>query len=246
MDVSLVEPLPRSHFTELDVQARSFNAMLAALRWFEIYVPRSLVRRLVGRGEQVIPSEERDLTILFTDLVGFTSISETMTAGETAELLNHHFALLSACVEDEGGTIDKFIGDALMAFWGAPDPQPDQADRAVRAVCAMAQAVQKDNALRSSKGLAPVRMRIGLHSGPAVVGNIGAPQRMNYTIVGDTVNTAQRMEGLGKEVAPDADLIILASETVISAATANVKFEPVGAYAVKGRAEPVKVFRIIH
>ncbi len=137
------------------------------------------------------------------------------------------------------------MGDALMAFWGAPDPQPDQADRAVRAVCAMAQTVQEDNALRRSQGLAPVRMRMGLHSGPAVVGNIGAPERMNYTVVGDTVNTAQRMEGLGKEVAPDGEIVILASETVVAAMTLDVKHEPVGAFTVKGRTQPVQVFRML-
>jgi class 3 adenylate cyclase len=244
LEISEVEELPRSPFAELDSQARSFNAMLGALRWFQTYVPRSVVRRLISRGDREIASEERALTILFTDLVGFTSASETMTARETADLLNHHFALLAKCVESEEGTIDKFMGDALMAFWGAPDPQPDQADRAVRAVCAMAQTVQEDNALRRGQGLAPIRMRMGLHSGLAVVGNIGAPERMNYTVVGDTVNTAQRMEGLGKEVAPDAEIVILASETVVAAMTLDVKHEPIGAFTVKGRVEPVEVFRM--
>ncbi len=244
LEISEVDELPRSLFVELDAQARSFNAMLGALRWFQTYVPRSLVRRLIGRGDREIASEERDLTILFTDLVSFTSAAEAMTASETADLLNHHFAILGKCVEAEEGTIDKFIGDALMAFWGAPDPQPDQADRAVRAVCAMARMVQEDNASRRAQGLAPIQMRLGLHNGPAVVGNIGAPERMNYTVVGDTVNTASRMEGLGKEVAPDAEVVILASETVVAAMTLDVKKEPVGAHTVKGKAEPVQVFRI--
>jgi class 3 adenylate cyclase len=245
LEISEVEELPRSPFAELDSQAQSFNAMLGALRWFQTYVPRSLVRRLISRGDQEIASEERSLTILFTDLVGFTSACEAMTARQTANLLNHHFALLAKCAESEEGTIDKFIGDALMAFWGAPDPQPDQADRAVRAVCAMAQTVQKDNVLRQDQGLAPIPMRIGLHSGPVVVGNIGAPERMNYTVVGDTVNTAQRMEGLGKEVAPEAEIVILASETVVAAMTLDVNHESVGAFTVKGRTEQVQVFRIL-
>lgn len=245
LEITEVEELPRSPFAELDSQAQSFNAMLGALRWFQTYVPRSLVRRLIGRGDREIASEERALTILFTDLVSFTPTCEAMTARETADLLNHHFALLAKCVESEEGTIDKFIGDALMAFWGAPDPQPDQADRAVRAVCAMAQTVQEDNALRQGQGLAPIRMRMGLHSGPAVVGNIGAPERMNYTVVGDTVNTAQRMEGLGKEIAPEAEIVILASETVVAAMTFDVKHESIGAFTVKGRTEQIQVFRIL-
>ncbi len=244
LEISEVKPLPRSLIAELDTQARSFNAMLTALGWFQTYVPRSLVRRLIGRGEAEIASEERDLTVLFTDLVSFTTASETMTARQTADLLNHHFALLAACVEREEGTIDKFIGDALMAFWGAPDRQPDQADRAVRAVCAMAGAVQDDNALRRSQGLPPIRMRLGLHSGPAIVGNIGAPERMNYTVVGDNVNTAQRMEGLGKEVAPDAEVVILVSDSVMKALSIEVEHEAAGAFTVKGKTEPVQVFRI--
>ncbi len=244
LEISEVEELPRSPFAELDSQARSFNAMLGALRWFQTYVPRSLVRRLISRGDREIASEERALTILFTDLAGFTAASETMTARETADLLNHHFALLAKCVESEEGTIDKFMGDALMAFWGAPDPQPDQAGRAVRAVLAMAERVEEDNALRRNEGLAPIRMRMGLHSGPAVVGNIGAPERMNYTVVGDTVNIAHRVEGLGKEVAPDAEIVILASETVVATMALDVKHESVGAFNVKGRIEPVQVFRM--
>ena len=219
--------------------------MLSALRWFQYYVPRSLVRRLMGRGDREIASEERELTVLFTDLVGFTPASEAMSALETADLLNHHFALLGKCVENEAGTIDKFIGDALMAFWGAPDSQPDHADRAVRSVCAMARAIQQDNAARRDQGLTPVRMRLGLHCGPVVVGNIGAPERMNYTVVGDTVNTAQRMEGLGKEVAPDAEIVILASEALVSAMTLDVAHEQAGAFTVKGRVEPVRVYRIL-
>ena len=244
LEISEVKPLPSSLIAELDTQARSFNAMLRALGWFQTYVPRSLVRRLMRRGKEEIASEDRALTILFTDLVSFTSASEAMTARQTAELLNHHFALLAACVEGEEGTIDKFIGDALMAFWGAPEPQPDHADRAVRAVCAMARAVQDDNTLRRSHGLPPVRMRLGLHSGPAVVGNIGAPERMNYTVVGDTVNTAQRMEGLGKEVAPDEEIVILASESVVGALSIDVQCEAAGAFTVKGKTEPIRVFRI--
>lgn len=244
LEISKVEELPRSVFVELDAQARSFNAMLGALRKFETYVPRSLVRRLIARGETAIASEERDLTVLFTDMVGFTSTTESMTAGETALLLNHHFALLGSCIEAEEGTIDKFIGDALMAFWGAPDLQPDQSDRAVRAVCEIARLVQEDNISRRAQGLPPVRMRLGLHRGPAVVGNIGAPARMNYTVVGDTVNTASRIEGLGKEIDPNADIIILASETVIGACTLRMSPKLVGTYTIKGKVEPVEVYRI--
>ncbi len=245
LEVEQVRELPNSRITELDAQAHAFNNMLGALRWFAMYVPRSLVSRLIQSGDQEIVSKQQQLTILFTDLVGFTSASETMSATETAELLNHHFALLAACVEREGGTVDKFMGDALMAFWGAPDPQPDHASRAVRAARAMAEAVHQDNLARAKDGAAPIRMRIGVHCGLAVVGNIGAPERMNYTVVGDTVNTAQRMEQLGKEISPDAEAVILATEDVVSETGQQAAFESVGAVTAKGKTEPIDVFRIL-
>ena len=128
LEIDKVERAPHSHIRELDEQATAFNTMLASLRSFETYVPRSLVMRMISRGErQDVVSEERRLTVLFTDVAGFTNMSETLPAREVAEFLNGHFALLGSCVEAEGGTIDKFIGDALMAFWGAPDAQSDTA-----------------------------------------------------------------------------------------------------------------------
>ncbi len=245
LEIAQVQELSSSRIAELDAQARAFNNMLGALRWFAMYVPRSLVSRLIHRGDQEVISEQRQLTILFTDLAGFTSASEAMTATETAELLNHHFALLAACVEREGGTIDKFMGDALMAFWGAPDPQPDHASRAVRAARAMAQAVHQDNLERTINGATPIRMRIGLHCGLAVVGNIGAPERMNYTVVGDTVNTAQRMEQLGKEIAPDAETVVLATESVVAEAGQRADYESVGAVTARGKTKSIDVFRVL-
>ena len=176
LDFASTRPLPGSVFIELDDQARAFNRMLAGLKWLETYVPRSLVRRLMAKqADEDVHSVERELTVLFTDIAGFTTASEGMPAAATAEFLNRHFALLSACVEAEGGTIDKFIGDSVMAFWGAPDRQADHAERACRAALAMARAVRDDNAARTAAGLPPVRMRIGIHTGSVVVGNIGAP-----------------------------------------------------------------------
>ena len=220
--------------------------MLAGLRWFETYVPRSLVRRLMASGTGGhLASSERELTILFTDIVGFTTLSEAMPATETAALLNDHFALLGACVEAEGGTIDKFIGDALMAFWGAPDEQADSAVRACRAAQAMVEAVAVDNGRRRGAGLQPLRLRVGIHTGPVVVGNIGAPGRMNYTIVGDTVNAAQRMETLAKELDEGDDVTVLVSgSTVAALAGSALQAERVGEFEVKGKRALLEVFRL--
>ena len=131
-----------------------------------------------------------------------------------------------------------------MAFWNAPDDQPDHADRALRAARAIALRLKADNKRRSKKGLRPVRLRIGLHTGPALAGDIGAPGRINYTLVGDTVNAAQRLESLGKELQPDEEVSIIASETVLEATHAPVPHRPLGSVTLRGRSEPLKAFGI--
>ncbi len=246
LDLSLVEPLPSSRIKELDDQARAFNAMLAGLRSFETYVPRTLVRQLVHRGanEEVV-SAERELSVMFTDVVGFTSMSEGLPAREVARFLNHHFEMLGSCVEAEGGTVDKFIGDALMAFWGAPEPQSDTAQRACRAALAMARAMEVDNDQRRARGEDPIRIRIGLHTGPVVVGNVGWPGRINYTIVGDTVNTCQRLEAMGKEMDQGADVTILISGATAEHLDDSFTTERAGTFRVRGRNEDLEVYRLL-
>jgi len=245
LDLGDVALLPGSRISELDEQARAFNAMLGGLRSFERYVPRRLVSRLIAsHSDAPLVSQERELTVMFTDIVGFTAMSEHLPAAEVAEFLNEHFSLLAACVEAEDGTIDKYIGDALMAFWGAPDAQGDHALRACRAAIAIGRAMAVDNAARQAAGRPYARIRIGIHSGPVVVGNIGAPGRINYTIVGDTVNTCQRLEALGREFDRGEAATILVSERVASAVGEALAVEPVGDYEVKGRSEPVEAFRL--
>ncbi len=245
LEVSKVEMLGGSVFRELNEQAAAFNAMLRGLRWFEVYVPRTLVERLLHLGAAgSLDSVEREITVMFTDIASFTAFSEGRPAAEVAAFLNRHFALVSQAIEAEGDTVDKFIGDGVMAFWGAPEAQPDHAERAARAALAIAEAIRADNRARREAGEAPVRLRLGLHTGPVTVGNIGAPGRMNYTIIGDTVNAAQRMETLGKELAPDAEIVALASAE--TAARLGPAFTPVtaGAHRLRGRQEAIEVFRL--
>jgi adenylate cyclase len=241
LDLDRVPALRRSRFRELDDAARAFNGMVAALRAFALYVPRKLVTTLIARGEvAALPSESRDVTVLFTDIVAFTARTEAMGAAATAEFLNRHFALVTACIEDEAGIIDKYIGDAVMALWGAVDAQPDQAARAARAASAIARALRADNVGR----VPPVRMRMGIHSGPVVVGNIGTPTRMNYTVVGDTVNTAQRLETLAKDLLPDVDVAILLSASTVDALPAEIRVHPLGAYGLRGLGGATAVFTL--
>ena len=241
-----VHHLPGSVFKEVSSADQAFNAMVAGLRWFETYVPRNLVHRLVRQGDQsATASVSREATVMFTDIVGFTRHAEAMTAPETATFLNAHFAMLGGCVEAEGGTIDKFIGDALMAFWGAPEALPDHAARACRAAIAMREAVVADNTRRRDAGSPPVRVRIGIHTGEVIVGNIGAPGRINYTVVGDTVNTANRVEQLGKEVKQsDADVTIVLSGATARAAGSAVNPLLVGGRQIRGRDEEIEIYQL--
>ncbi|MBX3454231.1 adenylate/guanylate cyclase domain-containing protein [Ferrovibrio sp.] len=239
-------PLPRLRLRELDEAAQALNAAHQALNWFGNYVPRKLVNRLLREGEEAVKvSKQRDVTVLFTDIVGFTAMSENMSAQETADLLNEHFALMAACIEAEGGVIDKFIGDAVMAIWGALKRDEDQAAHACRAVAAIHTALIEDNAARRERGLPTLRVRCGLHTGPVVVGNIGAPGRLNYTVVGDTVNIAQRLEQLGRDHMADEDeILVLASGATVRAAMLEPEPPLVGMLAVKGRIGEVEVYRL--
>lgn len=238
-----------SAFRELDSAAQAFNAMLGGLRWFETYVPRSLVLRLIRLGEDGVQSEERQVTVMFTDIVGFTAASQHLAPRDTAEFLNHHFALIAAAIEDSGGTLDKYMGDGAMAFWGAPDDQPDHAERACRAALAIERALNADNRTRRTQGLPPVRLRIGLHSGAAIVGNIGAPGRVNYTLIGDTVNLANRLEAYGKEATPGGDaessaVILLSGETRAQLGP-SWGVADLGVHQMRGRAGSIGVFRLM-
>jgi len=240
-----IEDLPPSLISELNDQANGFNKMLSGLRSFETYVPRTLVRKLIGKDKlDVTVSQDKELTVMFTDIAGFTAMSEGRPAQETAALVNEHFAILGKCVEDEGGTIDKYIGDALMAFWGAPDDQSDTAARACRAAMAIQAALREDNERRVQAGKQPIRIRIGIHTGPVLVGNIGTPGRVNYTIIGDTVNTCQRLEVLGNQFNEDEDAIILISDATRQQLPKKIKTKPVGTFEVKGKSKKIDVHKL--
>lgn len=239
LELNEVAELPRSHISELDQAARAFNAMRNGLAWFETYVPRRLVGQLMANpSPDVVASREIEVTVLFTDIVGFSRLAEQLDASQAANLLNQHFELLAGCVGETDGTVDKFLGDGMMAFWGAPVPQPDHAARAVRAALLIRER------LSTIDGFAPLRLRLGLHTGPALVGNIGARDRLNYTLVGDTVNVTQRLEQLGKQIAPADPIVILASAATAAHAEGLCQVEALGPRQLRGRDETVEVFRL--
>jgi adenylate cyclase len=238
-----------SRLREIDDAGHSLDKARGALKWFGAYVPHRLVFRLMELGEDAVRSRRRNVTVMFSDIVEFTPQAEDLPEQQTAELLNHHFALLGACIDHEHGVIDKYIGDAVMAVWGGLSRMEDHADHAIRAALAIVQVIREDNAQRRAAGQAPIRVRIGLHSGPVVVGNIGAPGRVNFTVVGDTVNIAQRFEQLGKEfIRPEDEIVVLASGSTLGAVRDRPALnlgpiEPV-LRQVKGHDEPVEVYRL--
>lgn len=243
-------PRVRSRLRELDDAGEALEKAHGALKWFGLYVPRRLVARLMEEGNDSLISRRRTVTVMFTDIVGFTPQAEEMDEIGTAELLNQHFGILGGAIEREHGVIDKYIGDCVMAVWGGIRRMPDHADAACRAALEIARLVREDNVRRRDRGLPPIRLRIGVNSGPVVVGNIGAPGRVNYTVVGDAVNVAQRFEQLGKRyMAEDEEVIALISGDTLGMVQdrAALGVEPlfVGELTVRGRQEPELVYRLV-
>jgi class 3 adenylate cyclase len=205
-----------------------------------------LVLRLMRLGEDAVRSEQRAVTVMFTDIADFSGLSERYPPEELVELLNRHFGLLLEKIEIEDGTVDKFIGDSVMAFWGAPEARLDHAEAACRAALAIRTAIAAENRRRCDQGAEPLTLRIGIHSGVAVVGNIGAPARLNYTLIGDTVNVAQRLEGLGKELdTRETETVILLSGETAALLDARFEVRPLGEHRLRGRHSDTKVFELL-
>jgi adenylate cyclase len=180
------------------------------------------------------------VTILFADLVGFTSWSEKMAAEPLARLLTRFFTLCSDAVFSQEGTIDKFIGDAVMAFFGAPIDQPDHAERAVAAALKMRDEVEAWNRERAEKGEPPIEARIALNTGEAIVGEIGSERRVDYTVLGNAVNVAARMEEF---VATAGDIVV--GPATYEAVRGRYKVARLGHYSLKGLSTPVPMYKIL-
>ena len=239
LQLDRVEPVAHSGVREIDEQADAFNQMVDGLRWFEKYMPKRLVRQLMQRrGDGFIESRIDTLTVMFTDIIGFTALSENMRPGEVAALVNAHFEIVARCIEQHGGTLDKYIGDAVMAFWGAPERQADHAQRACRAALDIAAQLTREDS--------PVRIKIAIHSGALLVGNIGASSRMNYTVIGDTVNTCNRIVSLcGQFDRGDKATVLTSGATAqLARADEQLQFAEVGGYEVKGRSGAVEIYAL--
>ncbi len=208
------------------------------VRIFNRFLDPRVVDALVAQGEtpQSLSSQARDITVLFSDIRGFTTMSESHTPEQIVALLNRYFSLQVEIIFRHGGTLDKFIGDAIMAFWGAPQDDPQHATHAVAAAIEMEQCLLKFKQELGAEGTG-FDVGIGIHSGKAVVGFIGSEERLDYTAIGDTVNLSSRIEGLTKGVAR----ILVSSDTVERCGDA-FDFSPTGSYKVKGRVQEVELF----
>jgi adenylate cyclase len=209
------------------------------------------------RDGALLGGQEREVTILFADLRGFTTLSEKLTPQELLTLLNRYLDRMSTAIEAHGGVIDKFIGDAIMALFGAPVAQADAADRALAAALAMEKALAQLNTELAAEGIAPLGIGIGINTARVVAGNIGSHRRLNYSVIGDGVNVASRLQSLTRT--PEYHTNVITSAATLAACRLAISpspplpvspssvaptFRPLGRVPVKGRAVPVEIFAL--
>jgi class 3 adenylate cyclase len=209
------------------------------IQLFGKYVAPEVARGVIDANGEA-RAELVEVTVLFTDLRNFTALSETLSPGTVLEVLNAHYQAIIPAVHAHGGTVNKFIGDAIMATFGAPLRQGDHAERAVRAALQMLEAMEALNVRLRERALPELEMGIGVATGPVVVGTLGATQRVEYAVLGDTVNTASRLEGLNKELGTR----LLLSPGTRDALAGVLPTRGLGEVPVKGKAQPVPVFTL--
>jgi adenylate cyclase len=198
-------------------------------------VAEDLIKNDIGVGGQ-----NKDVTIFFSDIRGFTAFSEKRSPEQVVEMLNEYFSVMVGIINKNGGVVDKFIGDAIMAVWGAPQTSPDDTLKAVSACLQMRTALLELNTKREAAGEPPIMIGMGLHCGRAISGTIGSQERMEYTVIGDTVNMTSRIESSTKAFGAD----LLVSEDVVAKVGESYVFELGGAAEVKGKSEPLKMFKV--
>jgi len=203
------------------------------------FVPQQLADRLAAQPDTPIEPQEVEVTVLFSDIRGFSTLAERLPARDVASIVGRHLSAMAEVVLEHGGTIDKFQGDAVMAVFGAPDPQPDHAERALRCALAMQSRQAELNAPGwGVDGLPELAVGIGVNTGRVIAGTVGGGGRLEYTVVGDAVNVASRLqsEAGGGEIVATASTV---------AAAPGIPAEPIGRRHVRGREEPVEVFRVM-
>jgi adenylate cyclase len=232
---------------EIELLATGFNQMVDGLQerdklrtTFGKYMTESVLQHLLN-GKVQLGGETLRVTVLFSDIRSFTTISESMEAHALVALLNEYFTEMVSIVMNYGGVVDKYIGDAIMAIFGAPVPTEHDAVNAVRAAVEMRAALGRLNERLQARGVQPLRTGIGIHTGDVVAGNIGSEQRMEYTVIGDPVNVASRLESNTK----DLGVNVLVSATTYELTKDVIEARPVRELTVKGRAEPIMTYEVL-
>jgi len=205
------------------------------------YLDSSLADRIMEGGKDFLGGKSTTATILFSDIRGFTTLTEELGAQSTVSLLNEYFTLMVDCIQREGGMLDKFIGDAIMAAFGIPVSHEDDEDRAVRSAVNMIRSLNDWNGRRLSEGEKPVDIGIGLNTDIVVSGNIGSPKRMDYTLIGDGVNLASRLEGACKQY----HTRILISENTFKKLRGTYRIREIDQVIVKGKTETVGIYEVL-
>jgi class 3 adenylate cyclase len=231
-----------TNICEIAELGRGIEILKAGLITLRRYSPHQLVDQIVRtRREAELFVERRELTLFFSDIEGFTTISETLLPNQMLALTSDFLASFTKAIQAHSGNVDKFIGDSVMAFWNAPLPEKDHALLACLAALDCQEAINQINSRSIASGLPAIRARIGIHSGMALVGNIGSEDRMNYTAMGDTVNLASRLEGANKQYGTT----IMISESTKIAAGSGIETRPIDLVAVKGKSNAIMVHELI-
>ena len=205
------------------------------------YMDPSLADQLLASGEEILGGQSHEATVLFTDIRGFTPLTEELGPQATVRLLNEYFTVMVDCISREGGMLDKFIGDAIMAVFGLPIAKDDDQDRAVRTSISMLRDLAEYNLRRVANGRQPIRMGVGINTDIVVSGNIGSPRRMDYTVIGDGVNLAARLEGACKQYKAE----ILVSDMTFRRLRGTYRAREIDRVIVKGKSEPVAIHQIL-
>ena len=231
-----------SRIDEMEQLGCAVTSMRCALKSFSRYLPQTLVRQFVASGlSPELGGERREITLLFTDVENFTPLAEHLAPEDLMQAMGEYFEVVGQAILERGGTIDKFIGDAVMAFWNAPFESENHVELACVAALRLSKASEELNQRRQSSGLPLLRTRVGIHTGAAVVGNLGSSDRMDYTALGANVNLASRLEGLNKFYATR----ILVSRVVRERAKHNFLFRSVDVVVPKGATEPLVLFELV-
>ena len=233
-----VRHIPTS-LRELDDLSAALKRMAGSLKAFGLYVPADIVRSLIQQGIEPKPGGElKEVTVMFADLPGFTKLTEAYGA-DVAPFLTEFLTLATQAIHREGGTVDKFIGDAIMGLWNAPLSQEQHALKACRAAVGIRQAMH--TLPRPDGGKGGPAVRIGINTGVALIGNVGSAERLSYTAIGDVVNVASRLEALGKEF----EVEIIISEATVQRCGSLIQVRSLGASAVRGREKPLQIYELI-